>query len=309
MSRFPADAGYLTWRRSVAGVPPEASPVKQESAMHFFEELPRRTHLSASLRSGTLIITGTDRGEAITVSLSGSNLKVSQSGQGDRLFPRSEVRRIGADLRGGSDRFRFASNLTIPTTVAGGTGNDTIYTGAGNDVVRPGTGRDVVKSGGGYDIVDYRFGSGNVNLRSNQLFGVEELRSGSGNDDIDVSGYPQGLVIKSGAGRDTIVGTPFNDFIFSGEGPDTVKAGAGNDQVYGGDSGDVILGEAGDDWLHGERGNDTIVGGLGRDVIEARGDGSTDHVYTNDDVDQDRLLLDRVDRPFADSSDILEYLV
>lgn len=112
------------------------------------------------------------------------------------------------------------------------------------------------------------------------------VRSGDGNDTIEVaSDVKVNLIVDGGAGDDTITTGAGDDIVDGGVGNDTIKtgdgsddvfgnsgddsidAGAGNDVVYGGDGNDTLLGGAGADYLEGGAGNDRIEGGEGQDML------------------------------------------
>lgn len=73
---------------------------------------------------------------------------------------------------------------------------------------------------------------------------------------INMTAATNGLAISTGAGKDTIIGSSFNDVIFSGKTTTT-------------DVGDIITGGAG---------NDSINGGAGADTFNFSGDFGADHI-------------------------------
>jgi Ca2+-binding RTX toxin-like protein len=101
---------------------------------------------------------------------------------------------------------------TLPATLDGMGGNDTIYGGAGSDILIGGDGKDTIRGGGGND----------------QFFG--------GFDEDSLFG---------GTGADRIWGDDIND-IFGGF-ADTLRGGGGNDILYGGMGNDRIAGGNGTD--------------------------------------------------------------
>lgn len=106
------------------------------------------------------------------------------------------------------------------------------------------------------------------------------VRTGSGNDTLDLSGVPQqyfAVVINPGAGNDTVTGT---------DGGDTINAGSGDDVVNGGDGPDIVQGDEGDDEVYGGGGGDTINDTSGEDLLDgdspggvSDGVGDTINVY------------------------------
>ncbi len=77
-----------------------------------------------------------------------------------------------------------------------------------------------------------------------------EIKSGAGNDIIDVSSRIKADVI-----------------VDAGPGSDTVSTGSGNDTIYGGDGLDYLVGNAGDDFIDGGAGDDRITATGGTDEI------------------------------------------
>nr|WP_308446164.1 cadherin-like domain-containing protein [Roseovarius pelagicus] len=117
--------------------------------------------------------------------------------------------------------------------VAGGAGNDTIFTGDDADTITGGAGDDVID--GGLDD--------------------DEISGGTGDD-----------YIISGEGSDTVYGGDGNDTIYGGINipaaniPDAIDPELENADDY-------IDGGAGDDLIFGEDDNDTILGGTGNDTL------------------------------------------
>lgn len=153
----------------------------------------------------------------------------------------------------------------------------------------------VLSTGRGDDKVDVsRNDDGSLSLTVNgELYDLDlakgqelTIRSGAGNDTIDVDsevtvnvvvdGGAGNDVINTGSGDDRVDGGAGNDTIYTGAGSDDVfgntgndriSAGDGNDVVYGGDGADQLYGQAGDDYLEGGEGNDLLYGDVGNDVL------------------------------------------
>jgi len=105
------------------------------------------------------------------------------------------------------------------------------------------------------------------------LLGIENIRSGSGADDL--RGDVNANTIRAGGGDDYVEGRGGNDSL-RGEG--------GDDVLNGGDGNDYLQGDAGNDTLSGGDGNDYMVGGAGDDIIDG-GTGGTNFdtvSYRND---------------------------
>ena len=79
---------------------------------------------------------------------------------------------------------------------------------------------------------------------------------------------PEGDVLSTLDGADSLRGDAGDDILFGGAGDDRLDGGRGDDQLFG---------EAGDDRLIGRDGTDILVGGSGDDVID--GGGHADELY------------------------------
>ena len=102
--------------------------------------------------AGTLHVTGTAGDDAITASRNGSTLHVGVSrrsggGLASGDVPLSSVKRIVVDALAGNDDVEINSNLTIPTTLNGGDGDDTLVGGGGDDLLSGAAGNDRLTGG------------------------------------------------------------------------------------------------------------------------------------------------------------------
>lgn len=196
----------------------------------------------------------------------------------------------------------------------GGTGNDTINGGAGADTLMSGLGDDVLSGGADQDLfvltngmgADTIFGgeavtdgldrdvidataltgpvvvtytsteSGTVTDGTDTIsfWGIEDIRTNTANDSIDVTNSANGANVEAGGGNDNVIG---------GRGDDTVDAGDGDDAVSGGDGNDTLIGGEGADTLSGGNGSDQLTGGLGNDQLEV-GAGDTASGDDGDDI-------------------------
>jgi Ca2+-binding RTX toxin-like protein len=163
----------------------------------------------------------------------------------------------------------------------GGFGADSIDGEGGDDYVRGDATVDtVLDSGGGNDTLSYSTGV-TPGFPNNQAYpdfsAVPNLPSTSGERGVylDLAGTvgdngvaPSGGGVDSveGAAFETVIGTPFSDYIVGGEKGET---------IYGGGGGDVVLGAGGNDALYGGADGDHLDGGAGANSIDG-GPGS-DH--------------------------------
>ena len=162
------------------------------------ETLEGRRMLAASavVEDGTLVVTGTRRGDVINISLPpGSSVDVDVTINGVDQGLITGVQRILVLAGRGSDKVSVATPL--PTRILGGRGNDTLIGGAADDEIHGGLGADSIIGTAGDD----------------RLFGE------SGADSLD-----------GGAGDDTLIGGRGNDRIWTTAG-DVARGGKGVDDV------------------------------------------------------------------------------
>jgi len=174
------------------------------------ESLEARTLLSSTLISGVLTVTGTSKANIVSVKKVVSTLQLLDDGIVS-AFALNSVSGISFGMAGGNDVVTVAKEVTIPVTIVGDSGNDTLTGGGENDLILGGSGLDSLSGGLGKDFISDDSGS-------NAL---------AGNDGDDT--------LKAGAGADTLTG---------GLGNDLLQSGAGNDLLDGGDGDDTDRGAA-----------------------------------------------------------------
>jgi hypothetical protein len=189
------------------------------------------------------------------------------------------------DALGGNDYVALPSTAGVAATLGydpalgftGGAGNDTIVAGGLADAIDGGSGIDTVSYAGSGPVV--------VLLQDTDTHGphANETAGGTG-------GLAQG---DSYTSIETLITSPFDDYVFGGAAggtvyllggndvydntetqtvTDYVDGGAGNDTMWGGDGADTLIGGTGNDALNGERGADQLDGGSGADTLSG-GDG------------------------------------
>ena len=214
-----------------------------------FEPLEQRQHLSATLKDGTLTITGTRRSDDYLIYVinrsSPNGLVIVVNHRQTLNFDPAKVSRMHIDLGKGDDNVNFTIShvgdvlllpADIPVTVHGGAGNDTL-SGSGAD--------DLLDGGDGNDQLYPQAGNNTV-------------LGGAGNDRIDV--YQGNNVLRGGAGDDTIIARGNgNNTIFGDTGNDSLIGGDGNDFISGGPGADTLDGSGGYDRLFGNRGDDSFI--------------------------------------------------
>jgi Ca2+-binding RTX toxin-like protein len=165
---------------------------------------------SASLEDGVLTVQGTNVSDRIALRLQVGKpgilqVDVGDDGSAEFSFERREIAAIAVDAGNGADSVRIDESNgvfgdTIPTTIDGENGNDTLVGGAGAGTLNGGNGDDTVAGGSG----------------------AEKLVGGNGNDSID--GNRGNDVAFMGNGNDTFIWDP-------GDGSDTVEGQNGEDTM------------------------------------------------------------------------------
>lgn len=221
------------------------------------EILESRVLLSAFISNGVLTINTDSGNDRLVVSLSSGKINVTSVGS----FTATGVKRIAINSGGGDDYVQFVG-ISMPVSVNGGDGNDTIHGGYGNDTLNGGAGND------------YLFGL----LGNDMLYGGpgnNTLDGGGGIDTVSYAGSRTAVLMKAVTGGtyallsstqsdlitntvENLIGTPYADTIVGNSGNNTLSGLGGNDRLYG-------LG--GNDLLDGGMGNNIIDGGAGFDSI------------------------------------------
>jgi Ca2+-binding RTX toxin-like protein len=181
-------------------------------------------------------------------------------------------------------------------------GNDKLFGGAGDDTLIGGAGADALEGGDGVNTASYAQDSDGVivdlslnrglggHAEGDQLFNIQHLQGGSGNDRL--IGDAQNNLLQGGAGDDSLLGGQGADTLIGGGGNNTASystssagvtvnllsqtnfgADAAGDvlvgiqNLEGSDFGDLLTGDAQNNLLQGLAGNDVLVGGAGDDSL------------------------------------------
>lgn len=150
---------------------------------------------SAALSGRTLIVTGTNKNDSISLSNPTANGEVIATANGNVVGLFNTAQFDNVILRGlnGNDTINGSS---LPERIEGGNGNDSLLGDGGNDTVDGEAGGDVIKGGDGND----------------------SLEGGNGPDHLDGDN-----------GDDTIHGNNGKDRLFGGSGDDRLFGGRGAD--------------------------------------------------------------------------------
>jgi uncharacterized delta-60 repeat protein len=111
----------------------------------------------AELKNGKLLVTGSTRGDKISLTANKSSIYVTANGM-TKVFSRSQIKSIEVDALGGSDVVTIDNSMPA-VKVDGGDGNDKLIGGGGNDTLIGGAGNDDMDGRGGNDSLSG--GSGN----------------------------------------------------------------------------------------------------------------------------------------------------
>jgi Ca2+-binding RTX toxin-like protein len=126
-----------------------------------FQSLEERRMLSASVQAGVLTVVGTDANDTISVGLNATdNTKLDVNLNGTvssfALLNAGTAAITGINISGGNGDDKISidqtnGGITLPVTLSGGNGQDSLSGGAGNDVLSGGNGTDVLAGGDGND--------------------------------------------------------------------------------------------------------------------------------------------------------------
>ena len=146
--------------------------------------------VQAELDGGTLRVDGGDRPNNVALRLKAGDLTRIQvdagdNGSADFSFARGDVDAINIRMGNGRDSVRIddtggAFTDTIPTTIAGGNGGDTLNGGAGVETFSGGNGDDFVDGGRGNDRAD--LGRGDDTFQWDPGEGSDSIEGENGSD-------------------------------------------------------------------------------------------------------------------------------
>jgi len=141
---------------------------------------------SATIANNTLVITGSNGPDAVTLSADATQAQVAFGNDPANAFHfnLTDFNAISVSLGNGDDQFTEVPTVLTdkPLTVDGGNGNDIIKTGDGNDTIFGGNGDDQVDAGRGNDTVS--LGNGNDSFVWIPGEGSDTVDGGNGNSDV-----------------------------------------------------------------------------------------------------------------------------
>jgi Ca2+-binding RTX toxin-like protein len=120
----------------------------------------REVPSAAALIGDTLVIKGTDSGEAISVQVNDPRFGnahnaavVYSDGAVIGKFALANVNRIEIHAGGGNDKVVISDQIKLPAIVDGGAGDDSLVAGSGSTVLVGGSGNDVLLGGPTRDVL------------------------------------------------------------------------------------------------------------------------------------------------------------
>jgi hypothetical protein len=183
---------------AVLGLAAMATPAVSSASNHKVQDV------RAKLARGTLEVKGGPQGNAVALRLGDRTqvqVDVGDDGSADFAFARSDLDAIKVNMGNGDDAVRVDDTNgtftdSIPTTIAGGAGDDSLIGGGGAETFDGGKGNDIVAGGRGNDTAD--LGDGNDVFRWDP---------GEGSDVIDGQDGSDRMLFNGGAGADTVTMT------------------------------------------------------------------------------------------------------
>jgi hypothetical protein len=172
----------------------------------------------ADVKHGALEVKGSQQADNIALRLAAGNPSVIQVDVGDNQsadfsFARADVDAINVKAGNGDDTVRIDDSNgsftnTIPTTIAGGHGNDSLTGGAGDERFRGGEGDDAVTGGKGADIA--YLGEGNDSFRWDPGDGSDVIEGQDGLDTMVFNGAAanEAVSLSANGGRLTFFRQP-----------------------------------------------------------------------------------------------------
>jgi len=176
--------------------------------------------VQAELESGTLDVDGDNRANTVAVRLKAGDptqiqVDVGDNGWADFSFARSDVDAIRIEMGNGRDSVRVddangAFTDSIPTTIAGGNGGDSLNGGQGAETFRAGNGDDDVDGGRGNDSAD--LGRGDDRFRWDPGEGSDVIEGQRGSDTMLFNGAAanEDVTLSANGGRLTFFRNPAN---------------------------------------------------------------------------------------------------
>ena len=173
---------------------------------------------------GKLLIEGSSSGDDIrvrrgTLEIDGQPVEFLLVEYNDSLIKVEADKVTSIEINGnnGNDNIRIDGDITLPSTIRGGIGNDIVNGGGGNDDIDLGEGIDYAYGNAGNDILR---GGNSIDF----LFG--------GDDDDEIYGGNGSDLLEGGSGNDSLFGEAGWDLLYTIDNePDFADGGSGRDGI------------------------------------------------------------------------------
>lgn len=202
--------------------------------------------------------------DTIEIILSGGNIQVRNSA-GTVLDQRSANGVTGISINGqaGNDFIRIGRAdgtlmPTVPVTIRGGAGNDTIIGGNNtdqlfgdgeNDRIDGRAGGDRMEGGAGFDTADYSYRTRSINVSlANSATANDGTRAGGNGSPADYNDNGGDNLVDVEA----VIGSSNADYMTGSDAANWFDGGGGNDTIFGGNGIDSITGGVNTDLAYGE---------------------------------------------------------
>ncbi|MGA2230826.1 MAG: FG-GAP-like repeat-containing protein [Tepidisphaeraceae bacterium] len=220
--------------------------------------------VTASVVDGELKVTGTSGADIISVSLNtaGTKLKVVGNGQDAGTFKLTGLTGIHVNGGPGADSISIDASVTLPATLLGNGGADSLAGGGGDNVEIGGPGGDLLIGGAGTNLL---VPDQNASFVSGPA-GNDTLDGGTGFSIADFSRRTDPLTLSNDNEADSGDSSQHEaDEIMSNV--SAIWGGTGGNVITGATGGEFLSGGAGANSIHGGGANDLLVGGGGNDTV------------------------------------------
>jgi RTX calcium-binding nonapeptide repeat (4 copies)/Putative Ig domain len=259
---------------------------------------PADAEVTAAIVDDVLQITGTSGADSISISLNGKATKLKVEGDGSFVgaFPLTGLTGISIAGKGANDSIAVGSSITLPATLKGGGGNDSLTGGGGDNVLVGGAGSDTLTGGAGVNLLVPQA----LLTYSNSPTGNDSLVGGSGFSIADFS-YRTDPLFLSNDGQPNSGDTAAGEATTVASNISAIWGGTASDTIVGTIPGELLSGGTGADSIQGGGGaGDIIDGGKGKDTVAVAAepvtlylaDGKADEYSGINNPDEDVLDLD-----------------
>ncbi|MEM7807225.1 MAG: calcium-binding protein [Planctomycetota bacterium] len=214
----------------------------------------------ATLDGQTLRVVGTPGNDQITLAITGGNV-VATLGLDSSSFPINAVANVTVEASAGADLIDVDSAFTLPTTLRGGDGDDSLFGGAASDTLDGGLGNDRLGGRGGDDLLEGHEGDDTLLADT----GNDRLVGDTGRDTADYAGRSTDVALSlDNLANDGSAGE-FDDLDGS---IDVLVTGTGNDTLTADGSVEMIAGAGDDTLVVTDNPDSTLDAGPGNDAVD-----------------------------------------